>query len=126
MKQAILIKPKESGMTVVTVIPFETGSLDFYYKELECDCIDIVHAYGLSVPADIIVDDEGLFAEEPKTNLPASIAYGVLEHGQPIVGNALICGYKETRNGVVEVGFELEDIQKILTEIHTKMKGVKE
>lgn len=117
MKQALIIKVSD-GVVELNRVPFEKGTLDFYYKEIECRCIDIVHAYGLSIDADIIVDDEGLFAEQPILNPQASVAYGFLQHGQPIVGNAIICKPHFTPDGVDETGFETEELDKILDEIN--------
>lgn len=123
MKKALIIKVNENGMEVNSV-PFSKGTLDFYYKELECECIDIVHAYGLSIPADIIVDDEGLFKEQVFMNPFASMAYGFKEHGQPIVGNAIICKPHQTPDGIDETGFEPLEIEEIMAEITKQMMEV--
>lgn len=123
MKQALIIKVN-SGTVEIIRTPFERGSLDFYYKELECDCIDIVAAYGLTADADIIVDDEGLCKEKPVLNPYASIAYGWTSHGQPIVGNAIICKPHNTPDGVEETGFEEDELDKLLDEILRKFSEV--
>ena len=77
MKSALIIKVKY-GATTISRVPFEKGTLDYYYKEIGCDTIDIVHAYGVSIDADIIIDDNGLFSDNPEINPMASIAYGYL------------------------------------------------
>ncbi len=125
MKKALLMKVNKSdigAMTEVRIIPFEKGELSFYYKELECNIIDIVHAYGLSIDADIVIDDEGLLTEEPLGNLPASMAYGYLDHEQPIVGHALICKPLYTDDGVEETGFDDEEIDTIMDEINSMIE----
>lgn len=125
MKQALIIRVSDKVVEIDRV-PFEQGTLDFYYKEIGCSCIDIVPCYGLSVKADLIIDDEGLFAELPILNPQASMAFGYLEHGQPIVGNAILVKPHETPDGVDETGFEPEELDKILDEINRMMiKGVK-
>ena len=123
MKKALVIKVN-NGEVEVNRVPFEHGTLDFYYKEVECECIDIVHGYGLSTDVDIIVDDEGLFKEKPVLNPLASVAYGWAEHGQPIVGNAIICKPHQTKDGIDETGFEEEELDKVLAEINRKFMEV--
>lgn len=71
--------------------------LETYYKAIGCRTVDFVSAYALDGVEDLeniclIVDDEGLFAENPELNIIASLLYGFKQHGQPIVGNAIIVG----------------------------------
>lgn len=120
MKSALIIKVKD-GATTISRVPFEKGTLEYYYKEIGCEIIDIAHAYGLSIDADIIIDDNGLFGDNPEINAVASIAYGYLEHGQPIVGNAIICKPHQTTDGIDETGFEDDEADKIMNEIMQKM-----
>lgn len=120
MKSALIIKVKD-GATTISRVPFEKGTLEYYYKEIGCEIIDIAHAYGLSIDADIIIDDNGLYGDNPEINAVASIAYGYLEHGQPIVGNAIICKPHQTTNGIDETGFEDRELDIILSEIMQKM-----
>ena len=120
MKQAIVIKMTE-GVPEATIVPFEKGTLKFYYEQLECETIDIVGAYGLTVQANIIVDDEGLYKDNAVVNPLASVAYGVFKHGQPIVGNAIICKPHDTGDGIDETGFEPEEINSIMAEITMKL-----
>ncbi len=51
--------------------------------------IEVVHPKYLPKGLCIVVDDEGLFKESP-INRAASAIYGTLEHGHPIVGDAVI------------------------------------
>ena len=120
MKQALVIKMTE-GVPVANIVPFEKGTLEFYYEQLECETIDIVEAYGLTIQAEIIVDDEGLFKDNAVVNPLASVAYGVFKHGQPIVGNAIICKPYDTGDGIDETGFEPEEINSIMAEITMKL-----
>lgn len=121
MKKALVIKVDEKGNVTMVALPFEKGNLEYYYKELECDCIDIVPCYGLSIEADMIVDDEALCKENPIVNSAASLAYGVIEHGCPICGHAIICKPHETPDGVEETGFEEHELDKIMAEITNLM-----
>lgn len=117
MKKTLLCKVDEQGVQL-SIIDFEHGGdLDLYYQLLDCDTIDIVEGYGLNQTVDIICDDEGLLKEKPYLNPPASIAYGILEHGQPIVGNALIVKPVPTPDGIEEGGFTEEELEKIMQEI---------
>lgn len=96
--QVIEFKAKEEG-------------LDFYYKTIHCDTIDIVNTTEQGYC--LVVDDEGLFKETPHVNLLASIMYGVMSHGQPIVGDALLCADEVTEDGVETVGFAKEKASHI-------------
>ena len=118
MKKALLIRATEHGSEFVR-IPFEEvgDRLAFYYKNLECDCIDIVEGFGLRTPADLIVDDEALCKDEYILNTGASFAYGYLQHGQPIVGHALIVKPIPTDDGIEEGGFTDKELDQIMGEI---------
>lgn len=107
MKKALLLRATTKGVEFAE-LPFDNikDKLQFYYEQLECSCIDIVEAYGLSIPADLVVDDEALLKEDYIMNSYASFAYGYLEHGQPIVGHALIVKPIPTRDGIEEGGFD--------------------
>jgi hypothetical protein len=86
--------------------------LDFYYKLLGCDTIDIVRT--IDEKLSLVVDDEGLLKENPQPNIPASLMYGWLEHGQPLVGNALLCEREYTDEGVDTVGYSLDRAKELL------------
>lgn len=73
--------------------------LPFSYREIGCDCIEIVRPDTLKEPYVIIVDEEGLLKDEPKLNTIASYLYGTQNHGQPIVGKVLIMKTVETEDG---------------------------
>ena len=113
-------------MPTLEVIDFPTGSgsnLDFYYKHIECDCIDIVHTYALEelgVRGSIgefcmVIDDEGLLKDNPVFNPIASLLYGCDLHGQPIAGKALICQNRETPDGIETVGLTDYDVYQFQT-----------
>lgn len=97
-------------------VPFEgdtaDSNLDVYYKYIGCDCIDIVIPYGLDKEGQekycLIVDDEFLF-NNPVINYPASILYGSLKHGQPLMGKVLLGKNKMTDDGIITVGLDEED-----------------
>lgn len=119
MTYAILLKSDERNL--VHFIEKKPG-LDFYYKTIGCNTIDIVPAYGLegktSCSVCLVVDDEGLLNYK-KLNGIASIIYGIRRHGQPLVGDVLICKDVETPDGVMTEGFtkqELEEVWKAVME----------
>lgn len=121
MKKVLLLRATAEGVEFGE-LPFDNikDRLQFYYEQLECSCIDIQEAYGLSIPADLVVDDEALLKEDYIMNPYASFAYGYLEHGQPIVGHALIVKPVPTRDGIEEGGFddtELETIKQDLSRL---------
>lgn len=62
--------------------------LDSLQKEVG-GYIEAVHPKYLPAGLCIVVDDSGFLKESP-INRAASAIYGTLEHGQPIVGNAVI------------------------------------
>lgn len=91
--------------------------LDFYYSAIGCDTVDIVSAYALSdidglENVQLIVDDEGLFADCPQVNILASLLYGYRQHGQPIVGNAIVAGFDPDTSETVPLTDE--QIQQII------------
>ena len=70
--------------------------------------IEIVYAVGLPRGYVMVVNEEGLLRDlEP--NLLASLLYGVKEHGQIIVGNALILRDIVTQEGDRDLGGLSED-----------------
>lgn len=100
----------------VDVIEKKPG-LDFYYKAIECTTIDIVPAYGLdgktgNLSLCMVVDDEGVLCGKP-INYPASILYGTREHGQPLVGDVLVCKDVETPEGINTEGFTAKEIETV-------------
>lgn len=74
--------------------------------------IEIVHPVGLPYPLLMIVNEEGLL-RGLDFNPIASVLYGMLDHGQPIVGNAVIMkeGYVDGEPDVV--GLDPEDVRAI-------------
>lgn len=109
MKYAILL-PADGKPSLIEFDKKE--GLDFYYKNLNCDLIDIVGT--IWEDAVLVVDDEGLFKQSPQINFTASVLYGIGDHGQPIVGDALLCTNAYTPDGVETVGFEKEKAETLL------------
>ena len=73
------------------VIPFpDHPGLDWYYSVIGCEYIEVVHPVDLPFGMIMLVDEEGLIKSNPLLNMEASAIYGTYEHGQPIVGNAMI------------------------------------
>ena len=95
--------------------------LQFYYDAIGCDTIDIVPAYAMQGKVDgisfcLVVDDEGLLVGK-QINAPASILYGAREHGQPLVGNVLVCKDVFTPDGTETDGFTLKELETVIPAI---------
>lgn len=67
---------------------FKEPALESLQKEVG-GCIEVVHPKYLPEGLCMVVDDEGLLKGSAINNI-ASVLYGTPEHGQPIVGNAVI------------------------------------
>ena len=77
----------------------EEKMLHFLRKNIGCDIVEVVRARMLKKPYIMIVDEEGLMKLDTKVNALASVLYGALEHGNPIVGNAVILREEVTEDG---------------------------
>lgn len=88
--------------------------LDQAYEMIDCRLIDVVYANGLPEPYVMVVDDEGLLVDEPRLNVIGSILYGMREHGQPIVGNAIIMKDVMTEDGKCLGWLTNKDVAKVL------------
>lgn len=90
-------------------IEFE-NTLEFFYKHMECDMIEITnpralrHLAGLSDKFIMVCDEEGLLKDNPKLNIYASTF-----RGMPIYGHVVII--KE--NGEDFEGLEREDHEQL-------------
>lgn len=109
--------------TVGVEMPFEKGAgLDFYYKNLNCELIDIVDAHGLASYPELsdlclVCDDEGIF-NSGAVNAVASLLYGYMEHGQALFGNVLVCKNHYTEDGTETVGLTDEEMEALQEAIH--------
>lgn len=107
MKTVLLITTNDEFKKV----KFE-NSLEFYYKQIGCDMIEIVPIRSLIQLNEkcenytMIVDEEGLLKSKPKLNIYASVLYG-----SPIYGNAVI---------VKDIG---EDFDGLEEEDHAELAG---
>ena len=117
----------EIGFTHMLDFEADSDNLDFYYKHIECDCIDITRPYKLQKETGkceniiFILDDEGALKENPKVNLFGSIAYGY-----PLCGNILVAKEEYTEEDVITVGLTEEDIKEFsiaMMEMVDKLKG---
>lgn len=108
MSKAVLLRTDN----VIEFHNFTKDSLDFYYKTIGCDLIDIVQAYELKrlgyKDFILIVDDEGLLKENFKINIYASLLYG-----QPLAGNILVCKEEFRDDGIHTIGLEQKDIDDL-------------
>lgn len=95
----------------MSIVDFEEG-LDFYYKNLDCDLIDIVRPHALLKKSRkfknfiLIVDDEGLLKANPKVNVFASIAYG-----STVCGKVMVAKEEYTDDDIITVGLTEDDIE---------------
>ena len=77
----------------------------WYAKQIGCDYIELVHPryFGYT----LVLDEEGKMKAN-RMNLIASGMYGTFEHGDPIVGDALLVNEDITDEGTNIIGFTLE------------------
>lgn len=64
--------------------------MDTVRKMIGCEWIEVVHPRRLSEQYAVLVDEEGLLKASPVFNEIASYLYEIEQHGQPIVGDAVI------------------------------------
>ena len=90
----------------------EANGLDDYYRLIGCRYIDIIHRRIGDVRVEIVIDDEGLFVENPK---PSAISVD----GTPVLfGNLLIASGRVTDDGELTELTEAE-IDEIMGNIAT-------
>lgn len=107
----------QTGMPGIKIVEKKAGDdvLSFCYREIGCDMIEVPYAKYLKAPYIMIVDEEGLLKAEPHMNFLGSYLYGILDHGQPIVGTALIM--KEKGENIVWLDeAEAEEVASNLAE----------
>ena len=83
--KGFMVKAKSHKFGKVTV----KHTLEDYYKLLGCELIDIVTRKIGGKYYDIIIDDEGLFKDEP-------VVTGLQEDGSPLVGSLLVVGLPDS------------------------------
>lgn len=121
MKTALLITTDDKFVEV----EFE-NSLEFFYKHLNCDMIEVTNLRalrqlgGLSKEFIMVVDEEGLLKDDPKLNIYASTF-----RGMSIYGNVMIV----KDNGEYFEGLAQEDherlslaIKKLLTQLERQYR----
>ena len=125
MEKLILVKPSD----VMRLLDFNSnddGNLDFYYKHIECELIDIVQPFAVREELDkckdliLIVDDEGAIKDSPKLNVFASLVCG-----QPIYGNVLIAKEQARDDGLYTVGLSMTDIKEFEDALSTMIRMFK-
>lgn len=112
LKEKLMLIPERGNFKM---LDFEPGDndLDFFYKHIGCDLIDIVRPYALQKETGtceniiLIVDDEGLLKANPKPNIFASLAYGY-----PIYGKVLVAKEQARDDGIYTVGLTEEDTKE--------------
>ena len=115
MTNNVWVKIPETGTELWTVEVSGKDNLEFWYEELDCRLVDIVDAIELPGYC-LIVDDEGLMKDQPQMNNIASLLYGFLQHGQPIVGGAIIGKNLQTENGMETIGMSEQEAEELIKE----------
>ena len=85
-----------------------------WYKEIDCDLVEIVRAKNLPEPYVIICDEEFLLKSPMVLNPIASVLYGMKDHGQPICGTVLIGKDRYTDDGIETVGYTRKEAEQIM------------
>lgn len=87
--------------TINTIVKKEPDEelLQFCYRAIECDCIELVYPEILPEPYVMVVDECGLMREAPVVNLIASYLNGAHKFNYPVVGNVLIMKTVTTDEG---------------------------
>ena len=86
----------------------EANGLADYYKLIGCRCIDIIHRRIGDVEVEIVLDDEGLFVENPK---PSAVSVD----GTPMLfGNLLIASGRVTDDGEL-TELDQDEVDEIMT-----------
>lgn len=118
-----------NGEFEIEDVNHEEDNLRAYYRMINCDCIDIVSCYGFdkimkSIGYDkrvndycLIVDDEGLYKPDAQVNPYASLLYGIIDHGQPLVGRVVVAKNIVTDEGLDTGGLDTDDIFAIMSAI---------
>lgn len=114
------IRLSDRGQIEVVKREENESVLHFCCRAIGCGTIDIVSAGRLNKKFCMVVDDEGLFAAEPALNVLASYFYGMCEHGQPIVGNAVLLRNVKTDEGMDTGWFTKAQADKIAAAIYSE------
>lgn len=103
--------------------------LEFCYRVIGCDIIDIVQPQALKSDYCMVVDDEGLLADAPCFNLFASLIYGMPIHGQPIVGDVVLMKNRRDYDGVSTVWLDEQEASElaasVICSVQSFMAGAK-
>lgn len=112
------IKLSDKGLLIELVERKEGESvLNFCYRVIGCDTIDIVNPKGLERPYCMVVDDEGMLKDRPMLNIFASHLYGAHEHGYPIAGNAVLMKNEQAVDGVQTVWLTEEEAASLASKL---------
>lgn len=97
--------------------------MDYAYRVIGCDLVDNPRT-SLSEEYCMFVDDEGLLTENPRPNMIASYLYGFCEHGQSIVGNAVVLRDVETDDGYDSTFMSKEEAERLAEELNSQVKPI--
>ena len=97
--------------------------MDYACRVIGCDLVDVPRT-SLSEEYCMFVDDEGLLTENPRPNMIASYLYGFCEHGQSIVGNAVVLRDIETDDGCDSTFMSKEEAERLAEELNGQVKPI--
>lgn len=106
------IKLSTDGTISLLDVP-EERDFHWFAQQIGCDYIEIVYPRDLEEGYQMIVDEEGLYKETPRLNFIGAWLYGMQDHGNPIVGDALIMKTAYTEDGIDTDGLPEDEAEKL-------------
>ena len=105
MENVLIYKPN----LIVKSMQTEKIDLDFFYKELECDCIDIPYVSNelYKRKIDMVIDDEGKLVDKKPTVVIVDKDDKILD---VVVGNIAFCSINDEGQSI---GLNNEQIEYI-------------
>ena len=104
MKKGKAVYLGVDGQIQVVDVP-NNATLDYFYKGIGCDFVEIVRPVRLANGYVLIIDEEGLMKRPATVNVVASALYDTPNHGSPIVGNAYL-----VKEAITPDGADLESL----------------
>ena len=99
-------------------IPEQAPMLQTLYDAIGCETVQVIGSDLLPEGYIIVIDEDGKCKERPVLNPLASYLYGTPDHGDPIVGNAIIMKTGPDENGEMDMAWltesEASEIEKLI------------
>lgn len=115
------IKLHTNGAFDIIEVPNQKSLLDWFYQQIECDCIETVYPRGLEEPYMMVMDGEALLKDEPVINFMASWLYQTQEHGHPICGTVLVMQREWSPDGYNVGGIPENQVMELLASFIRQM-----